>query len=105
MLPPVVSEVLASGLLLVLAFLMMSRIPFAAFKKTNQRNLILFGGVGIFILVLMLVLPLPNIVFLIMLLYLTFGLFQYFLDRVLKLQNPAGTNIKPRVGVHKPHDQ
>ncbi|NTV53172.1 MAG: CDP-diacylglycerol--serine O-phosphatidyltransferase [Candidatus Firestonebacteria bacterium] len=89
MLPPTVAGALAALLLLVLAFLMMSRIPFPAFKKTNQRNLILLGGLAIFILVLMLVLPLVNIVFLIMVLYLTFGLFQYFLDRVLKLQNQA----------------
>ncbi len=91
MLPPAVAGALAALLLIILAFLMMSRIPFPAFKKTNRRNLILFGGVAIFILVLMLVLPIPNIVFLIMVLYLTFGLFQYFLDRVLKLQNQANT--------------
>ncbi len=86
-LPPVVAGALAALLLSLLAFLMMSRIPFPAFKKTNRRTFILLGGVGIFVLVLMLVLPIPNIVFLIMVMYLTFGLFQYFLDRVLKLQN------------------
>jgi CDP-diacylglycerol---serine O-phosphatidyltransferase len=105
MFPPALAGALAAGMLLVLAVLMMSRIPFPAFKKTNRRNLVLFGGVGIFILVLMLVLPLPNIVFLIMVLYLTFGLFQNFLDRVLKLQNQAHPNLKPRVGVNKSHGQ
>jgi CDP-diacylglycerol--serine O-phosphatidyltransferase len=104
-LPPTVAGTLAALLLLVLAFLMMSRIPFPAFKKTNRRNLILFGGVGIFILVLMLVLPLPNIVFLIMVLYLTFGLFQNFMDRVLKLQQQPSLKLKPRVGANKSHGQ
>jgi CDP-diacylglycerol--serine O-phosphatidyltransferase len=105
MLPPGIAGILSALLLLLLAFLMMSRIPFPAFKKTNRRNLILFGGVAIFILVLMLVLPLPNIVFLIMVLYLCFGLFQNFLDRVLKLQNQTSLNIKPRAGANKPHGQ
>ena len=86
-LPPVIAGTLAASLLMLLAFLMMSRIPFPAFKKTNRRNLTLFGGAAIFLLVLLLVFPIQNIVFLIMVLYLTFGLFQYFLDRVLRLQN------------------
>jgi CDP-diacylglycerol---serine O-phosphatidyltransferase len=84
--PPAVNGILTSLVLLGLGFLMISRIPFPAFKKVDRRNLILFGGIAIFGAVLLTVLPLQNIVFLIMLIYLLFGLFQHFVERVIKLQ-------------------
>jgi len=84
-LSPQVASTVVAFLLLALAALMVSRIPFPAFKQINRHNLILLGGVTIFFYVLSLVLPWENIVFLIMLLYIFIGLFQYFLDRVLKL--------------------
>jgi len=88
---PALTSLLVSLLMLGLAFLMVSRIPFMAFKKINRRNLIVFGGVGVFFGVLSFILPLGNIVFLLMMLYLLIGLYQYFLERVLRLQ-PKHTN-------------
>lgn len=84
--PPTVTGLLTLTTLIILAFLMVSRIPFPAFKKIDRQNLILLSGVGIFFAVLLIILPLQFIVFLIMLLYLFFGLFHYFVDRVLRLQ-------------------
>jgi CDP-diacylglycerol--serine O-phosphatidyltransferase len=91
-LTPTMASLLVAALLVALAALMVSRIPFPAFKKINKRNLIILCGVGLFFAVLSLILPLENVVFLIMLLYLIIGLTQYFLDRVLRLQ--------PRQGKH-----
>jgi len=88
-LPPDVAGVMTAIIMIALAFLMVSRIPFPAFKTVNKRNLILLSGLGIFFAVLLLVLPMQNIVFLVMLLYLLFGLFQYFVERVLKLQTQS----------------
>lgn len=85
-LPPETAGAWVGIICLLLAWLMVSRIPFSAFKKMNRPNLLLFGGVVIFFLVLFLILPLQNILFLMMLLYVVFGLFQYFLDRVLQMQ-------------------
>jgi CDP-diacylglycerol--serine O-phosphatidyltransferase len=86
-LPPQLAGSLSALLLGGLAALMVSRIPFPAFKKVDQRNLILLGGVGIFAAVLLLVLQLQYIIFFIMLIYVTFGLFQSFVDRVIRLQS------------------
>lgn len=76
--------------LLVLAFLMVSRIPFPAFKHLNLKNLMVFAGGALFLSVLLLVLPLSFIVFLLMFIYVLFGLFQHFIGRVLRLQTPRG---------------
>ncbi len=71
-------------LMIGLAFLMVSRIPFPAFKRVNRRNFMILAGVILFFAVLSLLLPLENIVFLIMLLYVFIGLFQYFLERTIQ---------------------
>jgi CDP-diacylglycerol---serine O-phosphatidyltransferase len=84
-LSPQMAGTLVAFLLIALAALMVSRIPFPAFKRMNRRNLILLGGVGIFFYVLSLVFPWGNIIFLLMLLYIFIGLFNYFLNNILKL--------------------
>jgi CDP-diacylglycerol--serine O-phosphatidyltransferase len=84
-LPPHLAGLVAAFVLFSMAALMVSRIPFPAFKKVNRSNLIILGGVAIFFFVLSLVLPWENIIFLIMLLYIFIGLFQYFLNRVLRM--------------------
>ncbi|MCK5241148.1 CDP-diacylglycerol--serine O-phosphatidyltransferase [bacterium] len=95
-LSPQMAGTLTAFLLIALAALMISRIPFPAFKRMNRRNLILLGGVGIFFYVLSLVLPWGNIIFLIMLLYIFIGLFQYFLNRVLRLHQKETIGKKVR---------
>ncbi len=85
--PSAIWGLMGVALLLGLAFLMVSLIPFPAFKKVDRRNLILFGGIGIFFSVLMLIFPAQNIMFTIMMLYILSGLFQHFVQRVLRLQN------------------
>ncbi len=82
---PQMSGYFAAGILVILAVLMVSRIPFPAFKRMNRRNLVLLCGVAMFFVVLRLILPWENIVFLIVSLYFFIGLFQYFLNQVLKL--------------------
>ncbi len=84
-------------ILVLLAFLMVSRIPFPAFKRLNLKNLVVFAGGGLFLAVLLLVLPLSFIVFLLMFIYVLFGLFQYFIGRVLRLQTPRGAVTAARV--------
>jgi CDP-diacylglycerol--serine O-phosphatidyltransferase len=90
-LPHNVAGSLSALVLVILAFLMISRVHFPAFKRSNRRNLILLGGVAIFFAVLLLIIPPENIVFLIMLLYLIIGLFQSFSARVLRLQHKKKT--------------
>ncbi len=87
-LPPAMASTLSAFLLVALAGLMMSRIPFPAFKRFNRRNLIILGGAAIFFGVLSLLLALGNILFLIMSLYVFIGLYQYFLDRVIRQHQP-----------------
>jgi len=86
-LPANVAGSLGALVLVMLAFLMISRIHFPAFKKANRRNLIFLGGGALFFSVLLLIIPPKNIVFLIMLLYLIIGLFQNFSAQVLRLQH------------------
>lgn len=88
-LPPAMASILSALLLVALAGLMISRIPFPSFKRFNRRNLIILGGAAIFFGVLSLVLALGNILFLTMLLYIFIGLYQYFLDRVIRQHQPT----------------
>lgn len=85
-LPLPLAGTLSALLLAVLAVLMVSRVPFPAFKKIDGKNILILSGLGLFSGVLLLVLPLDQIVFFIMLLYILIGLFQHFLNRVLLLQ-------------------
>ncbi len=81
---PELGSIFFACLMIGLAFLMVSRIPFPAFKRVNRRNMMILAGVALFFAVLSLLLPLENIVFLIMLLYVFIGLFQYFLERAIQ---------------------
>ncbi|MBN1596313.1 CDP-diacylglycerol--serine O-phosphatidyltransferase [candidate division FCPU426 bacterium] len=90
-LPPVTAGTLVAFVMSALAVLMVSHVPFPAFKRVNRRNLILLAGVAIFLYVLSLLLPWGNIFFLIMLLYIFIGLFQYFSNRVLKMHEQRRT--------------
>jgi CDP-diacylglycerol---serine O-phosphatidyltransferase len=88
--PPEVVGLWTLLMILLLAYLMVSRIPFPSFKYLNQRTLVVLGGGGLFLAVLLLVLPLSIIMFLLMLIYVLFGLFHYFIGRVLRLQPRRG---------------
>lgn len=81
---PELSSNLAMLVITVLAFLMVSHIPFPSFKRINRKNMIILSGVALFFAVLSFLLPFENIVFLIMLLYLFIGLFHYFLNQVIQ---------------------
>jgi CDP-diacylglycerol---serine O-phosphatidyltransferase len=81
--------------MLALALLMVSHIPFPAFKRIDQRNLILLLGVTVFCSMSFFIMPISQVVFLLLFLYLTFGLFQFFILRVMG-QKTFAEVFKPR---------
>lgn len=86
-LPPVVFGTGVALLLLGLAALMVSRIPFLAFKHVDRRNLMVLCGATLFFTVLSFIFPVGQILLLVLCLYLFVGMYQYFLQRILSLQH------------------
>lgn len=86
-LPPTVFGLGVGTVMLILAALMVSRIPFLAFKHIDRRNLMVLCGVTLFFAVLSFVFPLGQILFLVLSLYLFVGIYQYFLNRILNLHS------------------
>jgi CDP-diacylglycerol---serine O-phosphatidyltransferase len=95
-LPPEVFGLGVALLMLTLAALMVSRIPFLAFKHIDRRNLLVLCGVALFSTVLSLIFPVGQVLLLVLCLYLFMGMFQYFLHRILSLQNRPGPHRQRR---------
>ncbi|MEW6515906.1 MAG: CDP-diacylglycerol--serine O-phosphatidyltransferase [candidate division FCPU426 bacterium] len=99
-LPPAVFGTGTALLMVILAFLMVSRIPFPAFKHINRRNLLVLCGVILFFTVLSLIFPVGQVLLLVLCLYLFMGMYQYFLHRILGLQTKPGQDRITRSVTH-----